>query len=97
MRQDNPLRPYSERARQARLQAAAGTTRPQTRPASPLQASASSRSYYPGLRVSQHPNANAAQVRRPSTGVGMGLMGAGGRPGTPGRGGAIAGAAGRGR
>ncbi len=104
MRQDDPLRPYSSQVRDARLQAATGTSRPQPRATAPRQTIQSSRSFYPGMRISRHPNASAAPPRRQSAGVGgmgmgtgMGGMGMGARQSTPARAGATAGGAARGR
>lgn len=87
MGQDDPFRPYSERVRAARAEAAMGTTRPQPRAAAPPRMVQSSRTYYPGMRISRHPNANTAQV----VGSSSGMMGT--RRCTTGRAGAISSAA----
>ncbi len=95
MSEADPFRPYSERAREARLQAAMGSTRPQPRATQPPMMVQSSRSYYPGMRLSQHPNANTAQARRSAAAGGMGMMGP--HRCTTGRAGTIAGGAAHGR
>jgi hypothetical protein len=61
--EDDPFRPYSARVREADRLAAMGSTRPQPRSARPPQPVASSYNYYPGMRTSQHPNANVPTVR----------------------------------
>lgn len=81
--QDDPLRPYSPRARAAEQQAAMRTTRPTV----PQQVAVVPRTtqphnYYPSIRITQHPNANVPQTRAHCTpsrgGVMMGGMGMGG-------------------
>ncbi len=94
--QDDPLRPYSARVREAQLQASTSTSRPQSRLAMQAPPAQSSRSYYPSMRGSQHPNANVPAVNRQGMGMGMG-MNMGGRHCTPSRGAVMAGSLGRGR
>lgn len=96
MGQGDPLRPYSAGAGQAHAQGAMGSTRARPRVVSPPRAAPSSHNYYPGMRASRHPNANAARVRHPQRGMGMG-KGMGAPPSTPGAVGIPAGGAGRGR
>ena len=80
MVQEDPLRPYSAQAREAKSRSVIGSTRPQPSPAAVQPQTVQSRNYYPGMRVSQHPNANVPQVRR-QQGIGMRMgtgMGGGG-------------------
>ncbi len=75
--QPDPLRPYSARVRAANAQAAMGSTRPQPRAVSPPPTVQSPRNYYPGMRVSQHPNANVPTVRPHCVPTRGGVMGGG--------------------
>lgn len=96
--QDDSLRPYSARVREAQLRAMASTSRPQSRVARQAPVPQSSHSYYPGIRGSRHPNANVPLVNRQQMGIGMGMgMRMGGRQCTVSRGAAMAGSMGRGR
>jgi hypothetical protein len=97
MVQQDPLRPYSAQAREAKSRSAIGSTRTQPPPAAVQPQTVQSRNYYPGMRVGQHPNANVPQVRR-QQGMGVGTgMGGGARHPTSSRGAVPAGGAGRGR
>ncbi len=78
---NDPFRPYSTQAR--RSAAAISPTRVSEAPPPPPQPGPLARyDYYPGIRIGQHPNATAAQVRHHCT---------------PSRGGVMAGSLGRGR
>jgi hypothetical protein len=84
MGQDDPLRPYSARVREANSRSVIGSTRtPPPQPTAVQPRPTLSYNYYPDLRTSQHPNANVPQARRPHC--------------TPGRGAVMAGGMGRGR
>jgi hypothetical protein len=101
MVQEDPLRQYSAQAREAKSRSVTGSTRTQPPAAAVQPQRVQSRNYYPGMRVSRHPNANVPQVRR-QQGMGMGVrmgtgMGGGARHSTSIRGAVPAGGAGRGR
>jgi hypothetical protein len=84
MGQNDPLRPYSARVREANSRSVIGSTRtPPPQPTAVQPRPTLSYNYYPDLRTSQHPNANVPQARRPHC--------------TPGRGAVMAGGMGRGR
>lgn len=83
MGQDDPLRPYSARVREANSRSAIGSTRtPPPQPTAVQPRPTPSYTYYPGMRTSQYPNANVPQPRRHCT---------------PSRGAVLAGGMGRGR
>jgi hypothetical protein len=59
MGQADPFRPYSPRVREAEARAAMSTTRPQQPRVAVQPRVVQSHNYYPGMRISRHPNANA--------------------------------------
>jgi hypothetical protein len=82
MGQDDPLRPYSARVREANSRSVIGSTRtPPPQPTAVQPRPTPSYNYYPCLRTGQHPNANVPQRRHC----------------TPSRGAVLAGGMGRGR
>jgi hypothetical protein len=82
MGQNDPLRPYSARVREANSRSAIGSTRtPPPQPTAVQPRPTPAYNYYPGLRTNQHPNANVPQRRHC----------------TPSRGAVLAGGMGRGR
>ncbi len=75
MFQEDPLRPYSARVREAQSQSVIGSTRMPPPRVAVQPRTVQSHNYYPTLRTSQHPNANVPQARRrctPSRGAAMG-------------------------
>jgi hypothetical protein len=68
MGEDDPLRPYSARVREGHSRSVIGSTRTPTPQRVAVQPQAvPSYNYYPGMRTSQHSNANVPQVRRHCT------------------------------